>query len=135
MNSCIFCQIIQGKKPGHVVYQDKKVIVLLDIFPSVEGHLLVIPLKHGETILDFNKKELGEIWLVCQKMVKALTKTYQTKTFSLGINQAEEGGVPHLHIHILPRYPDDGGGIIQSLVKKEVKISLEEVLQKIKKNV
>lgn len=135
MFNCIFCDIINGDKPGYIVYKDDKIIVLLDIFPSVEGHLMVIPKRHGETILDFSKKELGKIFTVAQKMIKTLEKTYKTKSFSVGINHGEWEGVPHLHVHILPRFKGDGGGIIQSLVKKEIKESLENIVNKIKKNI
>lgn len=133
--ACIFCDIIKGKKPGQLLYKNNYAIALLDIFPSIEGHSMVIPLKHQETILELSKKELAEVFAVCQKIIKALEKTYQTKTFSIGINHGEPAGVPHLHIHILPRFKNDQGGIIQSLVKKETTASLTQVVEKIKKNI
>lgn len=135
MNNCIFCDIINGKKPGFTVYQDDKTFVLLDVFPSVAGHLMVIHKKHGVTILDFSKEELGEMMLTVKKMANTLQKTFKTKSLSIGINHGEFGGVPHFHIHIIPRQKGDGGGMIQTIVKKEVKESFAEIVNKIKKNI
>lgn len=135
MNSCLFCDLVNGTKKGFIVYQDDKTMVLLDIFPSSAGHLLVIPKKHGVTILDFSKEELGEVMLTVKKMAAALEKTFKTKTLTIGINHGEFGGVPHFHIHIIPRQKGDGGGIIQTIVKKEVKEKFEDIVTKIMKNI
>lgn len=132
--SCIFCDIVKGKKSGYILYQDKTTMALLDIFPSVEGHMMVIPKKHGTTVLDFTKEELGGVFQTVKLTIKALQKTYQTDKFTIGINHGERFGVPHLHIHIIPRFEEDGGGIIQTLVKKEVKKDLETIKNNIKKN-
>lgn len=134
MNSCLFCDIVNKKKAGYILFEDNNTMVLLDIFPSVAGHSMVIPKKHGITILDFNTRELGEIWTTVNKTIKALQKTYKTDKFTIGINHGERFGVPHLHIHIIPRFEGDGGGIIQTIVKSEIKESLKEVAEKIKEN-
>ncbi len=135
MNTCIFCSIIKGEKPGYTLYQNQHTMALLDIFPSATGHTMVIPKKHGVTLLEFSKEELGQIFETVKKLVKALEKAYNTNAFTIGINHGEEQGVPHLHIHIIPRYEDDGGGIIQTIVKKEVKVDFNKVVEKIKKHI
>lgn len=132
---CIFCDIANGKKPGNIVYEDSHDLAVLDIFPAVEGHVMVMPKKHGETVLDYSQEELGIVMEVVKKVIKALTKTYNTRVFTIGINHAEKLGVPHLHIHIIPRFEDDNGGIIQKIVNKQSKRSLEEVVIKIKSNI
>ncbi|MBI2028850.1 HIT family protein [Candidatus Gottesmanbacteria bacterium] len=132
---CIFCDIAGGEKSGYIVYNDNQTMAILDIFPAVEGHLMVIPKKHGETVLDYSKDELGVTMEVVKKIIKALTKTYYTKVFTVGINHAEKLGVPHLHVHIIPRYEDDNGGIIQKIVTKPSKNSLKDVTNKIKSNI
>lgn len=135
MNSCIFCSIIKGEKPGHILYQNQHSIALLDIFPSVEGHTMIVPKKHGVTILDFSAKELGEIFETVKKMASVLEKAYNTKALTIGINHGEESGVPHLHVHIIPRSKGDGGGIIQTVVKKNVKADPNKVVEKIKEKI
>lgn len=133
--NCIFCQIVKGNKPGFVIYQDKETMALLDIFPSVEGHVIVIPKRHGRTIFDFQQQELGYLWKTVKKVIKGLEKTYKTKVFTVGINHMEEKGVPHLHIHVLPRQKDDKGGIIQTVVQVKIKEDLAIIKKKIKNNI
>ena len=134
MRDCIFCDIASGKKPGYILYQDKTTMALLDICPSVEGHAMVIPKKHLVTILDPSQNELGEVFTTVKKVIKALQTTYATDKFTIGINHGEYFGVPHLHIHVIPRFEGDSGGIIQTIVKKEVKEDLETIKNNIKKN-
>lgn len=133
--SCIFCDIINGNKPGYTIYENHETVALLDIFPSTEGHTMVVPKRHGTTVLDYSKKELGEVFETVKKVSLALEKTYKTNSFTIGINHGETAGVPHMHVHIIPRFAKDGGGIIQSVVKKPVVESLERVAEKIKKNI
>lgn len=132
---CIFCDIAQHKKPGFFIYEDDRVMAVLDIFPSASGHVMVIPKKHGETVLDYSQLELGYTMEVVKKVINALTKTYNTDVFTIGINHMEKLGVPHLHLHIIPRYDGDGGGIVQSIVKKPVSEKLENIAKNIRKNI
>ena len=67
-----------------------------------------------------------------QRVVGGLTAVYKTEVFTIGINHKEEKGVHHLHIHVLPRFSDDGGGVIQSIVDTEVTESLTDITQKLK---
>jgi diadenosine tetraphosphate (Ap4A) HIT family hydrolase len=96
---------------------------------------MVIPRKHGKSVLDFTAAELGYLWETVKRVEKALIKTYNTESFSVGINQGEKAGVEHLHIHIMPRFPGDNGRIIQDLVKKESKTVLSKVIKKITINI
>lgn len=133
--NCIFCDIIKGSKPGYIIYQDEKTIALLDIFPSVEGHMMIVPKRHGKTVFDFSKEELGALFETVKKVSSALKKTYNTDAFTIGINHGEMSGVPHLHVHVIPRHENDGGGIIQTIVKKKVDKKLEDIVSLIKKNI
>jgi len=133
MDNCLFCRIIANEIPSYTVYEDADTRAFLDIYPSTSGHVVVILKKHGWTILDYTSKELGTLMETVQKVVRALTIVYKTEVFTLGINHKEEQGVHHLHIHVLPRFPDDQGGVIQSLVEKTAKEPLNEIAEMIKK--
>jgi len=133
MDKCLFCRIIENEIPSYTVYEDKHTRAFLDIYPSVPGHTVVILKKHGWTILDHTPEELSHLLATAQKVVRALTIVYKTEVFTLGINHKEEQGVHHLHIHVLPRFSDDEGGVIQSIVEKNVKEPLPEIAEKIKK--
>jgi histidine triad (HIT) family protein len=115
------------------VYEDTYTRAFLDIYPSVSGHTIVILKKHGWTVLEYTPEELSYLMATVQKVVRALTAVYKTEVFTLGINHKEELGVHHLHVHVLPRFPGDGGGVIQSIVENDVKESLTEIAEKIKK--
>ncbi len=132
MNECIFCKVIAKKVPGYFVLEEKDYVAFLDIFGSTEGHTIVVPRRHGYSILDYNEKELGKIMAGVQTVAKKLKKALNTDSITIGINHEEEKGVPHLHVHLIPRFENDGGGIIQSVVKKPIEKDLSEIAQKIR---
>ena len=131
MDDCIICKIIKKEIPSYKIFEDEDTIVFLDIYPSAPGHTMVSLKKHGLTILDYSQDELGKLWATVQKVDKALIKSFNTKLITIGVNQFEEGGVPHLHVHLIPRWKGDGGGIIQTVVKNPPKESLEKIKEKI----
>jgi len=135
MDNCLFCTIVANQTPSYTVYEDEYTRAFLDIFPSTTGHVVVILKKHGWTILDYTSEELSHLMETVQKVVTALTKAYKTEVFTIGTNHKEPLGVHHLHIHILPRFSDDKGGVIQSIVEKEVKEALPAIVEKIKKEI
>lgn len=106
--------------PSHKVYEDNNTIAFLDIFGATDGHTMVIPKKHGDTIHAFSQDELGAVMAAVEKVATAIEKTYNTDILSIGINHGEPQGVRHLHVHIMPRFENDGGGIIQSLPGKSL---------------
>ncbi|KKS82944.1 MAG: histidine triad (HIT) protein, Hit-like protein involved in cell-cycle regulation [Candidatus Wolfebacteria bacterium GW2011_GWC1_43_10] len=130
---CLFCQIANRKKSAHVIYEDDAVAAVLDVFPRAVGHTLVLPKKHKETILNFSGEELGRIFDGVRKTTELLKSKLNPEGFTIGINHGKVSGqsIDHLHIHILPRFADDGGGSIHSVVDCPPKESLEEIKNKI----
>jgi len=136
MTDCIFCKILAGEIPSYTVYEDDATCAFLDIFGATDGHTMVIPKKHGETIHHFSERELGKVWATVKKVAAAIEKTYNTNILSIGINHGEPKGVKHLHVHILPRFEDDGGGIMQSLPGKPLTHkNFVKVAEKIQRNI
>ncbi len=115
MSECIFCKIVANEIPSYTVYEDADTRAFLDIYGATDGHTMVILKKHGDTILSYTPKELGDLWASVQKVAAAIEKAYNSHILTIGINHGEPKGVRHLHVHIMPRFEDDGGGIIQSL--------------------
>lgn len=132
MKDCLFCKIIKNEIPGHFVMEEDDYVAILDLYGSAPGHTMVIPRKHGYSILDYSEKELGTYMVGVQKIAKKLEKAFNTDAITIGINHFEEDGVPHLHIHLIPRHKDDGGKVIQSVVKKESKEDLARIAEKIR---
>ena len=118
MNDCLFCKILVKEIPSYTLYEDDDTKSFLDIFGATDGHTMVILKKHGVTIHDYTPQELGKLWASVQKVSTAIEKTFHTSILSIGINHGEPLGVKHLHVHIMPRFDGDGGGIIQSLPGK-----------------
>ncbi len=132
MESCIFCQIVAGKSPSYKVYEDDKTLAFLDLNPSAPGHSMVILKKHGLSISDYEDNELKDLMRSVKIVDRKLQKALNCKTMTIGINQFEHGGVPHLHFHLIPRFPGDGGGIIQTIVYNRPKESLDKIADKIR---
>ena len=108
--TCIFCDILAGKRDGHIVYEDKNHIAFLDKYPIDDGHTLVIPKKHYERITDMDSNDVGEIFSIVPKIAEAVLSGAGADAFSLAQNngKAAKQIIPHVHIHIIPRYNNKG---------------------------
>lgn len=109
-DDCIFCKIVRGQIPCVKVFEDEKALAFMDIAPLNQGHILVIPKNHYETILDIEPESYG--WLA--KITSRISVAIQKSVNPDGINIMQLNGkaanqvVPHLHIHIVPRNYGDG---------------------------
>ncbi len=117
---CIFCKIVNKEIPNYTVYEDESVLAFLDIFPHAVGHTVVIPKVHAENLLELADDKVEAVFKAVKKVQEKLQKALDPQGFSVGWNHGEAGGqaVPHLHIHVLPRWNNDGGGSIHSINKK-----------------
>ena len=108
--TCIFCDILDGKRDAHIVYEDEEHIAFLDKYPIDDGHTLVIPKKHYERITDMNSDDVGKIFSLVPKIAKAVLSGAGADAFSLAQNngKAAKQIIPHVHIHIIPRYNNKG---------------------------
>ena len=108
--SCLFCDILNGKKDGHLLYEDNSHVAFLDKYPIDVGHSLVIPRKHHEKITDMTPEDVGNVFAIVPKIAKAILDATGADAFSIGQNngRAAKQIVPHVHIHIIPRYNNKG---------------------------
>ena len=108
--TCIFCDILDKKREAHIVYEDEEHIAFLDKYPIDDGHTLVIPKKHHEKITDMDSKDVGKIFSLVPKIAKAVLIGANADAFSLAQNngKAAKQIIPHVHIHIIPRYSRKG---------------------------
>lgn len=128
MADCIFCKIAKKEIPSNFIYENEDFFAFLDIKPRNLGHTLVIPKKHYRWVWDVEE----EYSKVVNKIAKALKKAMETELV-ISIVLGEE--VEHAHIHLIPRFPDDGHGILLDISKiKEIsKEEMEEIANKIKR--
>ncbi|KKW09655.1 MAG: Histidine triad protein [Microgenomates group bacterium GW2011_GWC1_49_7] len=132
MTNCIFCKVVANQIPSYTVYEDAQTRGFLDIFPTTDGAVMVIHKRHEEKINGYTKKEIAVLFATVQKVAAGVEKAFATAILTIGINHGEPAGVHHLHVHVIPRFVGDGGGIIQSLPNRKPKETLETVKEKIK---
>lgn len=107
---CIFCKIVNGEAPCYKIYENEYTLAFLSIGNEAEGHTLVIPKRHCESILDCDSKTLSHV----MDTVKFVSEHYVDDCGYGGVNVLNASGtaaqqsVPHLHFHVVPRKENDG---------------------------
>ena len=109
-SDCIFCKIAEGGLPSYKVYEDSNVLAFLDIFPIHTGHVLVVSKKHTVDIFDTSEEDLKSIMAAAKKISAAVMKATKADGINIGMNNKPASGqvVMHAHIHVIPRFKDDG---------------------------
>ena len=104
----IFTEIIEGARPGFVIFEDENHVAILDKYPIDTGHSLVIPKIPYEKIIDMPKNEVAELFSLVPQIANAILKATGAVAFSIAQNNGKEAKqiVPHVHVHIIPRYAD-----------------------------
>lgn len=107
---CIFCRIIQGEIPCVKVYEDDSVLAFMDINPLSDGHTLVIPKTHAESIFEISEHDMCAVITAVRRLSRAIKKGVHADGITIvQLNEKAAGQmVPHLHVHIIPRWLDDG---------------------------
>lgn len=137
MTDCIFCRIGAKQIPTETIYEDGGTFAVLDIHPRAIGHTMIMPKAHYGTILEVPDAELGGIFSAVKKVTEALRRALSPDGFTIGINHGTASGqtVDHLHIHVIPRFHNDGGGSIHSVVDAPPSEQLSEVAKRIRNEV
>ena len=130
--SCLFCDILDGKEDGHFLYEDDLHAAFLDKYPFDVGHSLLLPRKHYERITDMTSEEVGTIFALVPKIAKAILDATSADAFSIGQNngKAAKQIVPHVHIHIIPRYNSKGAVWTKRQISNDAELS--ELAKKIR---
>jgi histidine triad (HIT) family protein len=108
VRSCIFCRIVQKQVPSSLVFEDEKVMAFLDIKPLTEGHTLVIPKAHYESIFDIPKESIAYLHGITKRIAIAVEKATKADGISIIQQNGKAAGqdIFHLHVHVIPRYED-----------------------------
>ena len=106
---CVFCSIIAGHEPCVQIHCENGFLVLMDKYPINPGHALVMPTKHYETLLQMPPTEVGKLYSLVPTIAKAIISAVKADGFNVGQNNgiAANQIVPHVHVHIVPRFHDD----------------------------
>ncbi len=114
-SSCIFCQIIDEKTEGSIVYRDDLVTAFMDIRPVNQGHLLVIPNNHAADLSALDEEVAGHIFKIGKRLGSGLRKTdLNCEGLNLHMADGSAAGqvVFHTHLHVIPRFGGDGLGFL-----------------------
>src|SRR6266545_3618789 len=109
---CVFCKIRDGVIPSVKVYEDDRTLAIMDINPLNPGHTLVLTKTHAATLFDASPEDLGAAIGAARTIATAIRKALQPD----GLNMLQANGaaafqsVPHFHLHLIPRWDNDGKG-------------------------
>ncbi|MGM5484081.1 MAG: HIT family protein [Nanobdellota archaeon] len=113
MDNCIFCKIVKGEIPCHKIYEDDDIFCFLDIYPTTDGHFLVVTKSHYEVLDDVPNELLAKSFQKAKEIVGEMKEKYDFKGYNLLQNNypVAQQEIPHFHINIIPRYEKDDAKI------------------------
>jgi histidine triad (HIT) family protein len=104
----VFCDIIAGSLPAHIVFSDEVAVGFLDSRPVFKGHVLIAPKEHVVTLADLPAGLVGPLFLRAQRVSAAMPAALGAQGSFVGENNTVSQSVPHLHVHVVPRTKGDG---------------------------
>lgn len=109
-DDCIFCKIAAGEIPSKTIYEDEKYRVILDLGPATRGHALILPKNHYANLFELPEEDAKEVISLAKKMATVMKEKLGCDGFNLVQNNGESAGqtVFHFHMHLIPRYENDG---------------------------
>ena len=124
-DDCIFCKLANGEIPTNKIYEDEKFTVILDLGPATRGHALILPKDHADCLFDLPDETAAKILPLAKKLGSKMVDKLGADGMNVIQNNGEVAGqsVMHYHLHLIPRYKNDG----QHLLWKPGKVSDDEV--------
>lgn len=105
MDNCVFCKIIAGEFPTHVVYEDERVIAILDHRPVRPGHCMVMPKQHIDYFTNLPDDLASHITLVGNRVGRKIMEVMNPRPMRVGF--VVHGFIPHVHYHVIPQHSED----------------------------
>ena len=107
---CIFCKIANGEIPSKTLYEDEDFRVILDLGPATKGHALMLPKNHFANLYELSDETAAKVLPLAKKVATQMTEKLGCDGFNLVQNNGETAGqtVFHFHLHMIPRYENDG---------------------------
>lgn len=129
MEDCIFCKIVNNEIKSHTIYEDELVKVFLDANPETNGHMLIIPKKHYQNILDLDEKIIPHtVKIIKEKLYPLIKEKLHCDGMTIAQNNEYGQEVKHFHIHVVPRYENDQD---YHSYNKDILISIEDIYSKL----
>ena len=134
-SNCIFCKIANGEIPSTSVYEDDTFKVILDLGPATRGHALILPKDHAADLFELPEDTAEKAIVLAKKLGRQMVENLKADGLNLVQNNGEAAGqtVRHFHLHLIPRYKDDGQHILWNpgeVSKEEMKEIKNTIQQK-----
>jgi histidine triad (HIT) family protein len=108
VSDCLFCRIIAGDVPAHIVLADSEVVAFLDTRPLFKGHVLAAPRQHHETLASLPQNLVGPLFSRVRQLSAVMPQALGAQGSFVALNNTVSQSVPHLHVHVVPRTRGDG---------------------------
>ncbi len=117
--NCIFCKLANGEIPSSTIYEDERFRVILDLGPATKGHALILPKDHADNLFELPEETAAQAIKLAKKLGAKMVKKLGADGFNLVQNNGEAAGqtVMHFHLHLIPRYQNDGQKILWNPTK------------------
>ena len=132
-DDCIFCKIANGEIESRTLYEDEEFRVILDMGPATKGHALILPKAHYADLFALPEELAVKAAALAKRQAAKMKEKLSCDGFNLVQNNGEAAGqtVFHFHLHLIPRYRDDGQKILWQPTKQTAK-ELDDVLKTLK---
>ena len=112
-DDCIFCKLANGVIPTNSIYEDEDFNVILDLAPATKGHALILPKAHADNLYQLPDETAAKVLVLAKKLATSMTEKLGCDGFNVVQNNGTVAGqtVFHFHMHLIPRYEEDGQGI------------------------
>lgn len=136
-SDCVFCHIVRGEEAAALVYEDDTYLAFMDIQPINPGHILVLPKVHRETVFEMEPKEVGALFAQAARLARSVKAALGADGINIGQNngRAAQQIVPHVHVHVIPRYADDSPAGRWPSRKTAPLADLEDLAREIRRSV
>ena len=138
-DTCVFCEMTsqpQSDESNLVVYRSAKAFIVLNLYPYISGHLLVVPYEHIPDLDAAPKEVTDELMDLTKRSQTALRQAYRPEGFNIGMNLGHAAGagiVDHIHIHVMPRWAGDTNFMTTVGDTRVIPEDLTETYQKLRK--
>ncbi len=132
---CLFCGIVSRSIPAAIVAENDYALAFLDVHPVARGHVVVIPKEHTPQLADLADDHTGPLFTLVRDSASAVTAVCGADATTIGINNGSAAGqaIHHLHIHVIPRFANDGGMSLHGIVPHDSSLTADATLvEKIK---
>ena len=112
--NCIFCKIANGEIPSKAIHEDDDFKVILDLGPATKGHALILPKEHAANLFELPDETAAKVLVLAKKLGAQMKENLKADGMNLVQNNGEVAGqtVHHFHMHLIPRYENDGQEIL-----------------------